>query len=646
MSLIKAHDDSTTPSAAPVVLAGRADLRAENRNGAADHKRKQARTQAKQQQAAERIAAASTEMASNIREAAAATEQLRKSMQQISSGSVQAAGACQESQAAVTQISGRIERQARAAQTAQDKTRQLQLQIEDVSQGIAQLNANVSVSSGRQAESVKTMAELEQQATAINDAIKAVIRIADQTNLLALNAAIEAARAGRHGKGFAVVADAVRSLAQNSERNAASIEAPVKQIQEASRAIARSVGKAADTARSEVEKGKVITAQLAAAKADMQGIFEGCAVLTRSAGAMTEAGATALRASEDIAAAAEEQSNACGASLKSLEQQGVAMDQSQKASQELDEISEELKTSSDIAKSSESVASSAEELSSAVEELNRAASEIMTAVQQIGAGATNQAKQTEVAARGIDQIEAGVKAAEAQSSDALEKGKAISGLLAQNQAAVGEMIGGIVSAMEEGKANLKQIQELELVSGRIGKIVDAIGNVAIQTSILAVTGAVEAARAGEFGKGFAVVSTDIQNLANDASKNAEQIKDQVKAIQDQLASVRLDLGDIADATVQEVARARKSTDALVLIEKDMAEVLKANADISQGAVEMAAAVVQAKKGIDQISAGAQEAGKAAAEASSAARQQAQGAKELSVAIEEIASIADELQQGA
>jgi methyl-accepting chemotaxis protein len=644
MSLIKVHEDADVLSS-QVAIAQRADLRNGDRNGA-DHKRKQARTMAKQQQAAERIAAACTELSSNIKEAAAATEELRTSMQQISSGAAQAAGAAQESQAAVTQISGRIERQARAAQASQDKSKLLQNLVEEVSQGIAQLNANVSVASGRQAESVKTMAELEKQAAGINEAIKAVIRIADQTNLLALNAAIEAARAGRHGKGFAVVADAVRTLAENSEKNAASIEGLVKEIQDSSRTIARSVGKAAETARLEVEKGSVITRQLAAAKTDMQSIYDGGVALNTAAVAMTEAGKAALRASEDIAAAAEEQSNACTTSLKSLEQQGVAMDQSEKASQELDELSEELKTSTDIAKSSEAVASAAEELSSSVEELNRAASEIMTAVNQISSGATNQAKQTEVAARGVDRINEGVKTAELQSNQALEKGRAITVLLQENKASVEEMIKGIVTAMEEGKANLASIVQLEAVSGRIGKIVDAIASVAMQTGMLAVTGAVEAARAGEFGKGFAVVSTDIQNLANDAARNAEQIKDQVKAIQEQLISVRKDLGEIAEATVQEVERARRSTDALGAIERDMGEVLTGNTEINQGALEMAAAVVQAKKGIDQISAGAQEAGKAAAEASGAARQQSQGAKALSVAIEEIASIADELQQGA
>jgi hypothetical protein len=61
--------------------------------------------------------------------------------------------------------------------------------------------------------------------------------------------------------------------------------------------------------------------------------------------------------------------------------------------------------------------------------------------------------------------------------------------------------------------------------------VDAITTVSIQTNMLAVKGSVEAARAGEFGKGFAVVSTDIRNLARDSAENAERIKDTVREVQ-------------------------------------------------------------------------------------------------------------------
>ncbi len=184
-------------------------------------------------------------------------------------------------------------------------------------------------------------------------------------------------------------------------------------------------------------------------------------------------------------------------------------------------------------------------------------------------------------------------------------------LLGANKTSVEEMIRGIGAAMEAGKKSVAEIQELDVISRKIDKIVDAIANVAIQTSMLAVNGAVEAARAGEFGKGFAVVSTDIQNLANDAAENAEQIKDLVKAIQDQIAIVRSDLMSIAESSMSEVEKAKASTDALVVIARDMGIVLGNNRKIADAAQEIATGVVQAKAGMEQIAAAAEQAKTAA-----------------------------------
>lgn len=58
----------------------------------------------------------------------------------------------------------------------------------------------------------------------INELTRTILDIAAKTNLLALNAAIEAARAGESGKGFAVVADEIRTLADNSQKNASAIQ--------------------------------------------------------------------------------------------------------------------------------------------------------------------------------------------------------------------------------------------------------------------------------------------------------------------------------------------------------------------------------------------------------------------------------------
>ena len=194
--------------------------------------------------------------------------------------------------------------------------------------------------------------------------------------------------------------------------------------------------------------------------------------------------------------------------------------------------------------------------------------------------------------------------------------------------------------------SLKQIKELELVSRRIDKIVDAITTVSIQTNMLAVNGSIEAARAGEFGKGFVVVATDIRNLAHESAENADRIKDLVKSVQDQIGVVGRDLDEIMGTASTEAVKAKSITSSLVSIETDIGAVDSGAREIVAAANEIVTAVTQVKAGVDQISSAAQEAEKAATEAATAARQQSQGAEELSAAVEEIASLADELQSAA
>ena len=68
------------------------------------------------------------------------------------------------------------------------------------------------------------MDSINEQVTAINEAITVIDQIAFQTNILSLNAAVEAATAGEAGKGFAVVAQEVRNLASRSAEAANEIK--------------------------------------------------------------------------------------------------------------------------------------------------------------------------------------------------------------------------------------------------------------------------------------------------------------------------------------------------------------------------------------------------------------------------------------
>jgi methyl-accepting chemotaxis protein len=168
--------------------------------------------------------------------------------------------------------------------------------------------------------------------------------------------------------------------------------------------------------------------------------------------------------------------------------------------------------------------------------------------------------------------------------------------------------------------------------------------VSIQTSMLAVSGSVEAARAGDFGKGFAVVSKDIRTLALDSGENAGRIKDTVRAIQDQIATVRRELEQIISAAEAEIQKNIGVLSALDIIETSIKEVAASNEQILTGGREILSSVKEAARGAQQVAAVAEEASSAAQEAATAAKQQARGAEDLAAAIEEIASLAQEIQR--
>ena len=86
------------------------------------------------------------------------------------------------------------------------------------------------------------MQRISESSMKIENIISELEDIASQTNLLSLNASIEAARAGEAGKGFAVVADQIRKLAEQSAASAVStrelIEGSIHDVEDGNKAVA------------------------------------------------------------------------------------------------------------------------------------------------------------------------------------------------------------------------------------------------------------------------------------------------------------------------------------------------------------------------------------------------------------------------
>lgn len=118
----------------------------------------------------------------------------------------------------------------------------------------------------------------------------------------------------------------------------------------------------------------------------------------------------------------------------------------------------------------------------------------------------------------------------------------------QGVSSAGEQLAGSISSITERVSKASEAvaeattevdvanQRIESLAGaavRVGEIIELINDIAEQTNLLALNATIEAARAGEAGKGFAVVASEVKNLASQTARATEEISTQISGVQNQ-----------------------------------------------------------------------------------------------------------------
>jgi methyl-accepting chemotaxis protein len=158
-----------------------------------------------------------------------------------------------------------------------------------------------------------------------------------------------------------------------------------------------------------------------------------------------------------------------------------------------------------------------------------------------------------------------------------------------------------------------RVAKLGESSAQIGRVIKLITEIAEQTNLLALNATIEAARAGEAGRGFAVVASEVKELATGTARATGDISRQVEAIQHDVASAVESIRQISGivATINDLqtriaTAVEQQTATTSEITRSMAEAAKGSRDIAQNIGGVAKAAQGASAGANDARASAQE----------------------------------------
>ncbi|MDD0838090.1 methyl-accepting chemotaxis protein [Curvibacter sp. HBC61] len=230
-------------------------------------------------------------------------------------------------------------------------------------------------------------------------------------------------------------------------------------------------------------------------------------------------------------------------------------------------------------------------------EVRNASNEIVHSSTEIAEGSMDLSARTEQTAANLEQSAAAMEqigTTVRQTSDHTQEATRIA---AQNAAIAGrggEVIGNMVSTMEDIQTSSRKIED----------IIGVIDGIAFQTNILALNAAVEAARAGEQGRGFAVVASEVRLLAGRSAEAAREIK-QLIATSVEKVEGGTDIVRQAGSTMQEiVASAQRVNELLSYIATGSVEQSQGISQVGEAVQELDRATQQNAALVEETAAGA------------------------------------------
>ena len=139
----------------------------------------------------------------------------------------------------------------------------------------------------------------------------------------------------------------------------------------------------------------------------------------------------------------------------------------------------------------------------------------------------------------------------------------------------------------------ERVDSLDAAAKEISNVTDTIVEIAEQTKLLALNATIEAARAGEAGKGYAVVASEVKELAKQTNSATKDIRARIEAIQEATESTISEIKNITrviDEVSEFVSTIAVATEQQSVTTKDIAGTVS---EVAVGVSEMSENVARA-----------------------------------------------------
>lgn len=197
----------------------------------------------------------------------------------------------------------------------------------------------------------------------------------------------------------------------------------------------------------------------------------------------------------------------------------------------------------DISGMSKKLKNGIEDIDTGLKKLSEVSGITQNAMQEVSSGAADTADavqrqilQTEAIQSQVERVNSaaeGITENMKQTIHALEEGNENVELLVQKADA----------SVHNGEEVAGKLQNLDQYMQEMNSIVELIGGITSQTSLLALNASIEAARAGEAGRGFSVVASEISGMAT-------QTKSATQNITELIHNVSSAIGEVVDVVYQ------------------------------------------------------------------------------------------------